>query len=335
MRSDFILQALFEGNFDKDVLLGVLLLRGEHQKELFGFARRKREEYFPSGNVEVRSVIEVSNICQRKCNFCSISFYSKVRKRYVMKYEEILRQVRSLYDKNRRVFLLQSGENRSQKYIDFICKCTGDIKQKFRDVTLILCLGSLWPDQYRQLRLSGADRCILKFETSNPVLYKEIKPDDSFEQRIECLKKLNELGFEVGSGNIIGLPGQTTEDIVNDLIFIKHLSLKMVSTSIFIPAEYSEYRDNAAGDFDLTLNYIALLRILYPRMLIPCVSALERVREDGQYLGLMAGANTVTIHDGTPEGLKEHFPIYSMKRFTPNEQWIRGIVARARLRFEN
>ncbi len=334
MNKFVVLQALSKGDFKKDILRKAFLIKGQEREQLFELARQKRTEYFPSQEVEVRSVIEIFNICQRKCNFCNINVYSKNLKRYIIKYEALTKIIEHIYyKKNRRFFLLQSGENRSQKCIDFVCKCVSNIKRKLSDAIIILCLGNLSYNQYRQLRESGADRYIIKFETSNPILYKQIKPDDSLEKRVECIRQLTELDFDVGSGNIIGLPGQTIEDIVNDLIFIGNFQLTMVSSSVFIPGEHSNYWNKPMGDVDITLNYMALMRIIYPRMLIPSTSSLEKAKKGSQYLGLMAGANTVTIHDGTPARLKRFFPIYSVKRFTPDEQYIRDIVAKAHLHF--
>lgn len=337
MDNQFLLQVLSSGDLRKikqDIICRALLLKGKMQAELFKLARQKRKEYFPLEKVEVRSVIEISNICQRRCNFCNINSYSKNRKRYLITYVEFIRIVERIYSKNRRVLLLQSGENKSQGYIDFVCKCICETKRKFPDLTIILCLGNLSYSQYRQLRLAGADRYILKFETANPILYKKIKPDDSLENRLKCLKALNKLGFAVGTGNIIGLPGQTLEDIANDLIFMRNFRLTMVSTSIFIPGEDSNYWDKPKGDLDIALNYMALMRILYPNMLIPSTSSLEKCRKGGQYLGLLAGANAVTIHDGTPPEFKKYYPIYSLHRFIPNEKHIKYILKKARLNFK-
>jgi biotin synthase len=328
-----IFRALVNGDFSKDAILAALLFKGTQRKQLFELARERRREYFPSGNVEVRSVIEISNICQRKCNFCNINSYSKSNKRYLIEYEEIIKIAELVYQRNRNVLLLQSGENKSQKYIDFVCKCVSNIKQRTNDLTIMLCLGNLRYNQYRQLRESGADRYILKFETSNPALYKQIKPDDSLQARLECLKMLNTLGFDLGTGNMIGLPNQTLEDIASDLIFMRHFQLKMASTSVFIPGEASKYRNKPKGDLNIALNYMALMRIMYPQLLIPSTSCLEKVKKGGQYLGLMAGANAVTVHDGTPAELKKYFPIYSVKRFTPDAKMIAGIVAKAQLHF--
>jgi biotin synthase len=316
----------------EDVIYKALLSRGEDQQELFRLARESRGEFFPHDEVEVRSVIEISNICKQKCRFCGMNFHSK-RKRYIISHKNLIEITENIYSRGRRVLFLQSGENRSQKYIDFISRCLEDIKKKFDDLTIILCLGELSFHQYRQLRGAGADRYILKFETSNPVLYGKIKPDDSLEARVECIQGLTELGFGVGSGNIIGLPGQTVQDIVSDLLFLSKFSLSMTSTTVFIPGEDSDYRSEPMGDVDTVLNFMALMRIMYPKVLVPTTSSLEKARKGGQYLGLEAGANTVTVHDGTPAEMKKHFPIYSVNRFTPNEEYMRDIVAKARLKF--
>ncbi len=195
-------------------------------------------------------------------------------------------------------------------------------------------MGNLSYNQYKQLRESGADRYILKFETSNPRLYKQIKPDSSLEERIKRIKQLIKLGFEVGTGNIIGLPNQTVDDIIDDLLFIHNFKLTMASTSVFIPGESSNYWNKPVGDVNIALNYTALMRIMYSALLIPSTSSLEKAKKGSQYLGLMAGANTVTIHNGTPAELKKCYPIYSVKRFTPDENYIKEIVKKAHAHFK-
>jgi biotin synthase len=327
------LQQLARGEFTKGLLHMALLFKGKEKEGLFKLARQRRKECFPREEAEVRSVIEISNICRRKCNFCNINTHAKNSKRYLLGYKELMTIAEHIYNKNRKVLLFQSGENNSQKYIDFISKCVSNIKHKFSNLTIILCLGNLSYKQYRQLREAGADRYILKFETSNSALYRQIKPDGSLEKRVKCIKVLNGLGFDVGTGNIIGLPNQTITDIVNDLLFIRNFKLTMASTSVFIPGEESNYRNEPPGDLNMALNYMALMRIMYPWLLIPSTSSLEKAKRGGQYSGLMAGANAITVHDGTPAELKKHFPIYSTARFIPNEKYIKEIVTKAQLDF--
>jgi len=327
-KASAILTSFTRREFKEDALSKALLFRGEEQEQLFALARRKRSEYFPCCNFEIRSVIEVSNICQQSCNFCDINTHSRI-KRYTLNYEEVLKIAGDIYAKGRKVILLQSGENDSSGYIDFISKCIKTMKRGHSDLVIMLCLGNLGPAQYKQLRDSGADRYILKFETSNPILYSQIKPSDSLKKRVECLNNLIKLGFEAGSGSMIGLPGQTINDIVQDLFFISNFNLTMASCSVFIPSKGSNYEDSPCGDVDLALNFIALTRIMYPKVLIPSTSSLEKAKKGAQFRGLMAGANTLTVHDGTPNKTKPLFPIYSVDRFTPTEAYIKKIVLKA------
>lgn len=317
----------------EESLSEALQFKGAEQKELFRLAREKRRLFFPEDAVEVRSVIEVSNICRQKCNYCAMNLCSDVQ-RYTIDNEGLFDIARHVYGKGRRVLLLQSGENDSQEYIDNVCRCISKIKQHLNDLAVILCLGKLGFNHYRQLRDSGADRYILKFETSNPLLYRHLKPGDSLDSRTEAIYRLLELGFEVGSGNIVGLPGQTVQDLVNDLLFVAKFTLSMVSCTVFIPGKNTACQADRAGSIDLALNFMALLRILYPSMRIPTTSSLEKVKQGGQYLGLMAGANTVTIHDGTPAELKKNYPIYSSERFVPNEEDLKRIVKQAGMEFD-
>ena len=197
---------------------------------------------------------------------------------------------------------------------------------------LILCLGDLKKEQYFQLRQAGAERYILKFETTNPAIFNHAKPNDNLDNRLRCLEYILEAGFEAGSGNIIGLPRQTIDDIVDDLFLNHKYNLSMNSSSVFIPAEESEYSDQPVGSLDITLNTMALMRIMNPGRLMPTTSSLERAKIGGQLLGLKAGANTITIHDGTPEELKPYFPIYSIKRINPQEKHFSVIVKKAQMK---
>jgi biotin synthase len=225
--------------------------------------------------------------------------------------------------------VLFRSENDDQKYIDMVSRCVKKVKQSHRDIVIILCLGNLSRAQYFQLREAGADRYLLKFESSNPVIYNNAKPKDTLSNRIKCMEYILEAGFILGSGNIIGLPGQTISDIADDLLFIHKYNLGMNSASVFIPAEYSVFRNEPYGNVDITLNTMALMRIMNPHRLLPTTSSLEKARKGSQLLGLKAGANTVTVHDGTPEKLKSLFPIYSVKRIAPKSEHFIDIVEKA------
>lgn len=315
-----------------DAALAALSARGAAQRELFALARRVRAAAFPGRKAELRSVIEVSNACRRRCRYCNISALPG-RRRYSLGRAGIFAIAERLYrERGRRVFLLQSGENPSEKFLSGLCGAVSDIKSRLPGACVIACLGSLDTAWYARLRRAGADRYILKFETSDPALYAAAKPGDTLAARLGRLAALRRLGFRVGTGAIVGLPGQAPESLVRDLLLARRLRPAMVSASVFVPGEKSAYAGSPSGDLDTALNFMALLRIFCPRALIPSTSSLEKLRRGAQLRGLLAGANAVTAHDGTPAALKPVFPIYSTRRFTPEEKFIKRTAAAAGLK---
>lgn len=328
------LDEIASGNKDTDLLRKALTCVGEEQKELFKLACVKRDDFFPEREVEVRSVVEISNVCKQGCFYCSISKDSGI-KRYLIKKEVAEEIAVALYEAGRRVILLQSGENDSHKFLEYIADITQRICTSCPKMEVILCCGNFKKEDYKVLLNAGAKRYVLKFEASNPDLYEKSKPTDTFRERERCLADLVEVGFLTGSGNIVGLPGQTLQDLVDDLLFLGKYPLAMSSSTVFIPNELSGYRHEQPGDVDVCLNFMALIRILYPDRLIPTTSALEKARPDCQYIGLMAGANTITVHDGTPDGVRSLFPIYSTHRYTPCSAHLLDAVKRSGLKPAN
>ena len=310
-------------NLDKDRIKEYLLCKNEEQNKLFETARKVRLESINKNFVELRSVIELSNVCKQKCKYCSMT---KTNSIYKLKKEEVIQKIKFLSDIGRKTFLLQSGENDNQKFIDDLSYCCQKAVELYPDIRIILCCGNLSKEQYKQLKESGAKRYILKFETSNKEHHKFCRPSDTIENRLECINNLIELGYEVGTGNIIGLPKQTLDNIYEDLVLINSLKLSMVSATKFIPNENSEFENYPSGDINLTLNFLAILRILKPDCLIPATSSLETGTSKGQINGLMAGCNTLTIHDGTPKEFEENYSIYSKERFIPKEQYCIDLI---------
>ena len=321
-------KALYDGDHSDRVLREALLLRDEAEQELFALARDRRKEFFPDDRAQSRSVIEVSNICRQRCRYCSIGGkHQKVN--YTLDAAQMEMLMNYIYDKGRRVILLQSGENPSEAFVTDVETAVGKVKDRHPDLRIILCLGDLERGQYQRLYNAGATDYVLKFEASNAELFKYCKPNDDLDRRLSCIRDLVNIGYRTSSGNIVGLPRQTTDDLVGDLKLIHELPLKMNSSTIFIPAEFSEFENEPAGDGYMTLNMMAIMRIMNPDRLMPTTSSLEKMLPDGQYLGLMAGANTVTLHDGTPEELQEYFPIYSTHRVRPQIDHFREILKRA------
>lgn len=326
--SNVIVEALRQGDYSDKILHDALLLKDGEENELFELAQDRRKECFPDNRAQSRSVIEISNICRQHCRYCSIG--SKDQKlNYSLDANQMEMLMDYLYKCGRRVVLLQSGENPSKAFIRDVIAAVEKIKEKYEDLRIILCMGDLSREQYQDLYNAGATDYVIKFEASNEELFKYCKPNDSLSRRLGCINDLYEIGYRVSSGNIVGLPRQTIDDLVSDLKLVHDLPLKMNSTTIFVPAENSDFANEPAGDPNLTLNMMAIMRIMNPDRLMPTTSSLEKMIPDGQYLGLLAGANTVTIHDGTPEELQEYFPIYSTHRVRPQIEHFRDILKRA------
>ena len=328
------LNILREGEYPNEILREALLARDDAQKELFALAQERRLKFFPENKAQVRSVIEVSNVCRQKCNYCAIGGKDQALS-YTLSADVMVALMQHLIEKGRQTILLQSGENINEEFIADVANAVSRVKKEHPDLRIILCLGNLTREQYRELKQAGANDYILKFEASNPDLFAKCKPNDSLENRLHCIEMLHEEGFRIGSGNIVGLPGQSVDDLISDLQLAHKLPLGMNSTTIFVPAENTPYAKEPAGDPHLTLNMMALLRIMNPQRLMPTTSSLEKMIPDGQYLGLLAGANTVTIHDGTPPELEKHFPIYSAKRIRPQIDHFRDILTRAGMNTDN
>lgn len=334
MTSQDIIPSIRQSAFSKDVLTAALNLIGESQSELFSIAQEKRLSAFPDNHVQVRSVIETSNVCRQKCRYCAIGGKDQ-KLNYTLDSNAISLLISYLYQKGRRNILLQSGENVSEDFLKNTEEAIAISKESHLDLRIILCMGNLSYTWYEKLFNAGASDYILKFETSNERLFKYCKPNDTLANRLECIEMLHQIGYRVGSGNIVGLPGQTVDDLARDLELIHRLPLSMNSTTIFIPAENSAFANEPAGNPIHTLNMMALMRVMNPQRLMPTTSSLEKMIPDGQFLGLQAGANTVTIHDGTPEDLQQYFPIYSAKRVRPQMEHFKEILERAGIKTDN
>lgn len=332
--ASLVSQLRSQASFKADVLREALLLRGDSQEELFALARERRLSHFPENRAQVRSVIEVSNVCRQKCNYCAIGGKDQ-SVNFTLSADVMVALMEHLVKNGRQTILLQSGENISEEFINDVADAVARIMKVHPGMRIILCMGNLEKSQYHALRQAGATDYILKFEASNPLLFAHCKPNDSLERRLRCILTLHDEGFRVGSGNIVGLPTQSIDDLVSDLMLVHELPLSMNSTTIFVPAENTPFAGAPAGDPNLTLNMMALMRIMNPHRLMPTTSSLEKMIPDGQYLGLQAGANTVTIHDGTPPELERHFPIYSAKRIRPQIDHFRDILIRAGMCTDN
>lgn len=295
---------------EKRQLVEKLRARGEEQEALFEIARAVREENFRNEAI-VRGVIEVTDACRVNCDYCPMR-RSNRNNRYFMSSDEIVEASKPIKDAGLRVVFLQGGE--VPKTTQIVGKTIPKIRNLFNeDVEILLCLGDKTREEYEFLKRQGADSYILKHETSNPELHYRMR-HVTLDSRLKCLQELLDLGYIVGTGTIVGLPGQTLESLADDILLPGKYGTHMTSCSPFIPAKDTPLENFSYGDIDTTLNTIALMRIINPEALIPSVSALEKLEEGGQVRGFDAGANVITINF-TPERERRIYRIYGKDRY--------------------
>jgi biotin synthase len=314
--------------FDRKELRRMLLARGGEQEELFIASRQARRDTW--GDVAIlRGVIEVTNVCRVNCDYCPMRRDNlRDNDRYFIEPAELLERAAAIKDCGIDVVLLQGGE--TPALLPLMEEVLPQIRSLFESqVEILLNIGNLKRSQYARLRDLGATSYILKHETSDPVLHRRIR-HQSLDERIRCLNDLHELGFRVGTGLISSLPGQGIESIIDDIELAGELKADMCSVSPFIPAPDTPMQIAPIGDNELALNIIACLRLTYPHLLIPSVSALERAEGGGQSRGLNAGANVMTVNFSGAEDQKRYL-IYGKDRYIVKLDHVKQIATAAGL----
>jgi biotin synthase len=313
--------------FTREDLRHMLLARGEAQQDLFARARQARH-LAGADEVKLRGVIELTNYCQKTCDYCAIRAGNKDIERYRMTEDVIMALAENVRAAGIGTVFLQGGQDpKTDKMISAV------IPRIRRELgcEVLLCLGEKPRHVYEEWAELGATSYILKFESSSPELYYQVVRT-SLPKRIDCIRWIKATGMEIGTGNIVGLPGQTIEHLIDDILLAEELQPDFVSSSPFIPNEGTPLETIDEGDVDATLNTMAIYRILFPHALVPTVSALEKLRGGGQAAGLQAGANVITINF-TPKDYREHYAIYSAKnRFIVSDGHAHKIIEEAGLK---
>ena len=284
-------------------------------KQIFDYADGVRRQYVGDG-IFIRGIVEFSNVCSNKCAYCGINRDNSSVKRFTMSGEEVLAQVSLMASQKIKTVVLQSGEDEGLDP-EWLAGVVRSIKRRF-DIAVTLSVGEKPFDQYRLWREAGADRYLLKIETTNKDLYDALHPGMSFENRLRCLSDLKLLGYETGSGNIIGLKGQTLSDIAEDILFFKKTDFDMIGIGPFIPHKDTPLGDQSLGRVPMVLKTIALTRIITKNTNIPATTALGSADGDHRIEGLKAGAN-VLMPNYTPPGTRSLYEIYPGKRCLTEE----------------
>jgi biotin synthase len=312
--------------WNRTTLSSSLRARGDQQQKLFAAAREARRITY-GDRVIVRGLMEVTNLCRVNCEFCPMRRDNTRRNSlFEMSEGQILETAAQIKESGINTVFLQAGE--IKKTTQIVGNAIPKIRSMFGGaVEVLLCLGNKAEEEYLFLKRQGATSYILKHETSDPELNKQMR-HSSFAGRIEGLRTLVRLGYKAGTGAIVGLPGQTVESLADDLLLAREIGVHMVSASPFIPAPDTPLVHHPPGDVDLTLNFLALARLMNPDWLIPSVSALETRQSGGQSSGLAAGANVLTVNF-TPVHERDNYLIYGKDRFVVRNDHVNDIVAKA------
>lgn len=263
-------------------------------------------------DIYIRGLIEVSNICKNDCYYCGIRKSNARCDRYRLTAEDILACCAEGYDLGFRTFVMQGGEDGS--FTDaFLVPLLREIKKRYPDCAITLSLGERSYDSYRQLKEAGADRYLLRHETADMEHYGKLHPASlSLENRMQCLRNLKELGYQVGCGFMVGSPYQTIEMLAKDLKFIENFRPDMCGIGPFIPHKDTPFRDFPAGDVELTCYLLSILRLIQPTLLLPATTALGTLSENGREKGILAGANVV-MPNLSPTAVRRKYMLYDNK----------------------
>ncbi len=300
----------------KDQLIRLI---GEEQAEedLRLLADQVRQQYYGK-DVYIRGLIEISNHCKNNCYYCGIRRENKEISRYRLSHEDILECCSTGYELGFRTFVLQGGEDGSHTD-DWLCTLISQIKEQYPDCAVTLSLGERSKESYQRLFDAGADRYLLRHETAVDCHYRHLHPSElSLNHRMECLFALKEIGYQVGSGFMVGSPGQKREYLAEDLLFLQKLQPDMIGIGPFLHHGQTPFKEEPNGDLHMTLRLISILRLMFPHALLPATTALGTLHPQGREMGLKAGANVV-MPNLSPVGSRKLYSLYDNKISTGEE----------------
>ncbi len=279
--------------------------------QLQKLATQTRKKHF-GNKVYLRGLIEFSNYCKNNCYYCGIRAGNTNAQRYRLSKEQILDCCAFGYNVGYRTFVLQGGEDLFYSPCD-VADIIKSIKQKYPDCAVTLSFGEHPKQVYQQWFDAGADRYLLRHETADKNHYQKLHPQNmSFDSRMECLQNLRDIGYQVGCGIMVGSPFQKNEHIAKDLVFMQDFVPEMVGMGPFIPHKDTPFANQKAGDVDLTLFLLSLVRIILPDVLLPATTALGSLQSDGRERGILAGAN-VCMPNLSPQDVRDKYSLYNNK----------------------
>ncbi len=305
-------------NLEKDEFVHILKNFDATSREyLFEKSRQVALKHF-GNSIYTRGLIEFTNYCKNNCYYCGIGNSNIHVDRYRLSTDEILSCCKSGYELGFRTFVFQGGEDGFYSDDDIVA-IVKQMKTEYSDCAVTLSIGERSYESYQRYFNAGADRYLLRHETANEEHYTKLHPKNlSLSNRKQCLYNLKEIGFQVGTGFMVGSPFQTMENIAEDLIFIKEFCPEMIGIGPFIPHSDTIFANEAAGSMELTLLLIGILRLLLPNSLIPATTALGTINSKGREKGILAGANVV-MPNLSPVSVRKKYSLYDNKICTGEE----------------
>ena len=270
-----------------------------------------RKEVY-GNTVYIRGLVEISNICRNDCLYCGIRRSNRNCQRYRLSPEDILDCCREGYALGFRTFVLQGGED--GYYTDsLLCGLIRAIKTEFPECAVTLSLGERNRESYQSLHDAGADRYLLRHETADKAHYEKLHPKElSFDNRLQCLRDLKEIGYQVGCGFMVGSPGQTCAELAKDLKFIEEFRPQMCGIGPFIPHKDTPFAAEAPGTLELTCYLLSIIRLIHPNILLPATTALGTIHPTGREIGILSGANVV-MPNLSPVSVRKKYMLYDNK----------------------
>lgn len=294
-----------------DEKLKEILETDVYDEALFAAADRVRRAQYGDA-VYIRGLIEFTNYCKNNCYYCGIRRDNRCAERYRLTKEQILLCCAEGYALGFRTFVLQGGED---PYFndDRVCEIVSAIRETYPDCAITLSIGEKSRESYQRYFEAGANRYLLRHETANDAHYGKLHPAELDPKvRKRCLYDLKAIGYQVGSGFMVGSPGQTTENLIEDLRFLQELSPDMIGIGPYITHAQTPFAGEKSGTLEMTLRLVAILRLMFPWALLPSTTALGTIHPEGREKGLKAGANVV-MPNLSPSDVRKLYTLYDNK----------------------
>ncbi|MGL4450105.1 MAG: [FeFe] hydrogenase H-cluster radical SAM maturase HydE [Sarcina sp.] len=314
---DIIDKLSTEHNASREELLYLVLnINEEEMAYLVEKADEIRKKFY-GNKVYMRGLIEFTNYCKMDCKYCGLRRSNKNADRYRLTFDQIMECAEVGNELGYKTIVLQGGED---PYFndDRMVEIVSALRERFPNNAITLSIGERSYESYEKLYKAGANRFLLRHESATKSLYDGLHPGTCMENRRECLYNLKKIGFQAGAGFMVGLPNQTDEDLVNDLMFVKEFEPAMCGIGPFIPQKDTPLGNEKGGTVEKTVLMLALVRLLLPEVLLPATTALGTIDPNGREKGVKAGGNVV-MPNLSPSNVRKKYALYDGKVSTGDE----------------